>query len=343
MARYRHSNSRLLYFSRHIAKLFVPRALHRRHAQGLLSGMDAREREAVEARALYYNRVRAPFTIGNDVALLRLWHARDLRNYYLDLIEVLRCFPGGLRVRYRFGDDSSVPLAPTLVKARPIAGDHANAVLLKLDRVRHFRFVRDRRPFRAKRDLLVWRGHAAAPHRARFLERFAAHRLCDVGEVGPRDAVLRWRRPFLSVDDHLDYKFILSIEGHDVATNLKWILSSNSLCFMARPTIESWFMEGTLVPDVHYVRLADDYSDLEARIEYYLAHPDAAEAILERAHAFVAQFRDARRETLVSLRVLQRYFELSGQLPASRPAGPVGATVTATRIDDTGAEPRAAG
>jgi hypothetical protein len=112
---------------------------------------------------------------------------------------------------------------------------------------------------------------------------------------------------------------------------------------MARPTIESWFMEGTLVPDVHYVRLADDYSDLEARIEYYLAHPDAAEAILERAHAFVAQFRDARRETLVSLRVLQRYFELSGQLPASRPAGPVGAPVTATRIDDTGAEPRAAG
>ena len=81
----------------------------------------------------------------------------------------------------------------------------------------------------------------------------------------------------------------------------------------------------------------------EAKVEQYLAHPEQAEVILERAHAFVAQFRDARRETLVSLRVLQRYFELSGQLPASRPAGPIGVTMPSTRMHETGDAPRAAG
>ena len=316
-SRFRHRNSRLLYFSRHVAKLMVPRAVHGWHARTLMAAMEAVEREAVEARVGYYNQVRERFTLGDDVVPLRLWHARDLRNYYFDLLEMLRYFPSDLRVRYRFGDDSSVPETPTLVKARPIAGDHANAVLFKLDRVRHFTFVRDRRPFQAKRDLLVWRGHAAAPHRSRFLERFHGHRLYDVGEVGPREAALRWRRPFLSIDEHLDYKFILSIEGHDVATNLKWILSSNSLCFMTRPKIESWFMEGTLVPDEHYVRLADDYSDLDEKVHYYLANPDAAQRILDRAHAFVDQFRNTRREALVSVLVLQKYFALSGQLPAT--------------------------
>ena len=48
--------------------------------------------------------------------------------------------------------------------------------------------------------------------------------------------------------DNLNYKFILAIEGYDVATNLKWIMSSNSLAVMPRPTYATWFMEGTLIP-----------------------------------------------------------------------------------------------
>ena len=315
-ARVRHRNSRLLYFGRHIARLLAPRAVHRWRRRRLLDEMDNQEREAVEARARYYNKVRKPFEVGSEVAPLRLWHARDLRNYYLDLLEYLRYFPPELRVNYRFGDDSSVPATPTLVKARPIVGDHDHSVLFKLDRVRHFIFVKDRRPHTEKLDRLVWRGHASAPHRIRFLEKFFGHELCDVGQVGGSGAEVPWRKPFMSVDEHLGFKFVLSIEGHDVATNLKWILSSNSLCFMARPKFESWFMEGTLIPDHHYVHLADDYSDLDEKIRFYSGNRDAAQRILDNAHAFIAPFRDARRESLVSLTVLQRYFELSGQLPA---------------------------
>lgn len=324
-ARLRHKNSRLLYFGRHVAKLLVPRALLEGRRRTLLDGINGQEREAVEARARYYNKVTKPFVVADDVVPLRLTHARDLRNYYFDLLEYLRYFPPHLRSRYRFGDDSSVPETPTLVKARPIAGDHANAVLFKLDRVRHFLFVNDRRPFSQKLDRLVWRGHAAAPHRVRFLEQYSGHELCDVGQVGRRGPDRPWGKPFMSIDEHLGHKFILSIEGHDVATNLKWILSSNSLCVMTRPKIESWFMEGTLIPDHHYVLLADDYSDLDEKLRFYSRNPAAAQRILDNAHAFVAAFRNGRRETMVSLLVLQRYFELSGQLPSLQSEGMVAA------------------
>ena len=76
------------------------------------------------------------------------------------------------------------------------------------------------------------------------------------------------------------------------------------------------FREGTLEPYVHYVPLADDCSDLEAKMDYYTAHPDEAEAIVRNANAHVAQFLDPHHERLISLLVMQKYFALSGQLAA---------------------------
>lgn len=36
----------------------------------------------------------------------------------------------------------------------------------------------------------------------------------------------------MSVEDQKRYRYIVSLEGYDVATNLKWIMNSNSLCLM---------------------------------------------------------------------------------------------------------------
>ena len=91
----------------------------------------------------------------------------------------------------------------------------------------------------------------------------------------------------MSIVDQLHHKFIISIEGNDVATNLKWIMSSNSLCFAAKPKFETWYMEGRLIADHHFVQVADDYSNVEEKMAYYLAHPQEAEAIIANAHLFV--------------------------------------------------------
>jgi hypothetical protein len=83
---------------------------------------------------------------------------------------------------------------------------------------------------------------------------------------------------------------------------------------MVKPTYETWFMEGLLIPNHHYVLLKDDYSDLEEKIKYYSEHIDEALTIIKNANGHVEQFKDQKREDAISLLVLKKYFEKSGQL-----------------------------
>ena len=50
-----------------------------------------------------------------------------------------------------------------------------------------------------------------------------------------------------------------------MSSNLKWIMSSNSIAVMPRPEFETWFMEGRLIPGVHYIEINRDYSDLDEK------------------------------------------------------------------------------
>ena len=133
--------------------------------------------------------------------------------------------------------------------------------------------------------------------------------MCDCGVVETLNEHPEWITPRKSIAEHLDYKYIMCLEGNDVATNLKWVMSSNSIAVMPRPTCETWYMEGQLIPDYHYIALKDDLSDLEERMQYYSSHPAEAQQIIDHAHAFVAQFRDEEREQLISLLVMERYLQ----------------------------------
>ena len=110
------------------------------------------------------------------------------------------------------------------------------------------------------------------------------------------------------------YKFIFSIEGADVATNLKWIAQSNSLCFMKKPKHESWFMENSLIPDFHYVLIDDSFDNVTEKIQYYLDNPNDAEKIISNMRTFYSKFENKSNEVLISLLVALKYFHLSEQL-----------------------------
>ena len=72
-------------------------------------------------------------------------------------------------------------------------------------------------------------------------------------------------------------------------------------------------MEGLLEPGVHYVEIANDYKDLEEKIAYYTTHVLEAEHIIDNAHRHVSRFLDKNLEDLLCLKVLELYFERSGQ------------------------------
>ncbi len=115
-----------------------------------------------------------------------------------------------------------IPDEPAIVKSRPIAGNNENSVVLKLDKVRHFVFVNDRKEFEDKKFKLLWRGNVFPNQLSRIvlLNNLYGHSLCDIGCVNDAKGFEDKKAEKLTLYEHLNYQFILSLEGNDVATRL---------------------------------------------------------------------------------------------------------------------------
>ncbi|RUR30084.1 lipopolysaccharide A protein [Vreelandella andesensis] len=304
------------YYQYAITKI-TPKKWHEKKMELLLNERFLKASSCEKNRILeivnYYNKVNNKFSIDQKTPIYQAARLKKEGSwfYHYDLTMQLAAFSGDLLFHYLPGDVQSIPSAPTLVKSRPISDANENSILLKLNTIRHFNFVKDPFQYADKKDVLVWRGACYQTHRRYFIENFHSHPLCNVGDTS-RDADLG-KKPFMSIHEQLTYKFILSIEGNEVASNLKWIMASNSLCFMVKPKFETWFMEGTLTPGIHYVELKEDYSDLDEKINFYLENEDDAITIIKNANDYVKPFLDHDREALISHLVLQKYFLDSGQ------------------------------
>jgi hypothetical protein len=225
--------------------------------------------------------------------------------------DLLRClYPHFLDQRFvkEFGDVNWIPDLPTFVKSRPIAPNNHHAVLLPMDVRRHMCFPSDPFTFTGKHARMVWRGAGYQPHRQLFLQQAQQLSCCDAGDPGlPSDHA--HYRPWLSVHQQLRFKYIISIEGNDVATNLKWIMHSNSLCVMPKPRFETWFLESRLIPGVHYAEISDDFSNLQEIFEHYEKWPEEALAIIAQAQAYTLQFLDPVSNNRLAQHVCQAYFQ----------------------------------
>merc|ERR1712224_1049192 len=112
----------------------------------------------------------------------------------------------------------------------------------------------------------------------------------------------------LSKAQQLKYKYILSIEGNDVATNTAWVLASNSAAFMPPPTKEHWFMYGRLKPWVHYIPLYENQTFEEALSPCHKNTSLCAD-IARNGEEFMLQFVDLEKEEKIAERVVQRWIE----------------------------------
>ena len=71
-----------------------------------------------------------------------------------------------------------------------------------------------------------------------MLKTFFYHPLFD---IKVRDKIYpEWWGEKISIQAHLNCKFIMALEGNDVASNLKWVMSSNSIAVM-QAYCETWF------------------------------------------------------------------------------------------------------
>lgn len=307
--------NKLFYYAKGYYHLLSSYRNHEKSARKFLAeNLKKYDEHYIVDRVNYYNRLLTVVHQNQfDVALENFKKPQKPSAYFFDTIEYSRFFNSKYQLNFLYGDVISIPPVPTIVKTRPVLGANENSVLLNLDKNRHFRFIKDPKSFLTKKDKLIGRAVVSQPHRIAFYEKYFNHPLCDLGQVNPIGGKPEWLKPKISLNEHLNYKFVLALEGNDVATNLKWILSSNSLAVMPMPKYESWFMEGQLLPDHHFIAIKDDYSDLEEKLEDYISHPQKAEEMIRQAHLYIQPFQDKLLEKILSLLVLEKYFYVTGQ------------------------------
>jgi hypothetical protein len=311
---FKHKNNKFFYYLFNFAGLLIPRIFFRIRLQKKLLTLKLYDSEYIKGRVNYYNKLSGKQTLSpKAIALSELKNPKKNRVYYFDTHEYIRYFNPTFNACFLFGDITHIPDEPSIIKSRPIAGNNAYSVILKLNKIRHYLFIHDRKAFADKKNMLVGRSVVKQPHRIRFYEMYFGHSLCNLGQINKNNNQ-QWIKDKLTITEHLDYKFILCLEGYDVASNLKWVMSSNSLAVMTKPKFETWFMEGTLIPNYHFILIKDDYSDLEERLNYYITHANEAAEIIANANAYIKQFKDKKREDLISLLVLQKYFFNTDQL-----------------------------
>lgn len=322
-------NNRFFYNLKGIFRSLTPQILTLNHYKAIIKDWQLRkDADYIKERVDYYCPLDTIKPLGSDaerIATTRFCKKKTL--YYFDVYEYLRYFPQDLRAYFAFGDVNYSLPTPSITKSRPIGEniimgggisdksllDCKNSVLLNLEKIRHFIFTYDPISFENKQDKLFYRGAIYQPHRISFFEKYFDNPLCDLGHTGSKDIHHAWQKPKIDIKAHFPYKFLLSLEGNDVASNLKWVMNSNSVAVMPRPKFETWFMEGRLKPDYHYIEIASDYSNLEEKLAFYRTHEDKTKAIINHAHDFVAQFKDKRREDIIACLVLLKYFNYTAQ------------------------------
>lgn len=304
--------NKIFYYFKGFVLNRVPVRSYQKEITRLRRKLSAEQLKTVEARVNYYNKLQAPAG-----QLIKGTKVKDLvkpvtpKSYFFDTYEYARHFDKNLPIDWVFGDVTHVPESPSIVKSRPISHDNQNSVVLNLDKARHFVFVKGDRDFAEKKNLMIGRAAVQQPHRYAFYEKYFGHPLADLGQINTTKGNPDWIKPKISIDEHLKYKFILSLQGYDVATNLKWIMSSNSIAVMPKPSMETWYMEGTLVPGKHFIEIGSDYSDFEEKINYYIENEAECREIIENAHQYVNGFFNQDVEDLCSLLVLEKYFQLT--------------------------------
>lgn len=289
--------------------LVVPRFIKRLQRRVCLRGWESRpDAGEIRRRVDYYFPLPSPFAAppsSRPIGEIRLKDSHS--RYWFDLMRYLRAYPTDIPVDFIDGDTWENPDHKVFAKARCLDRKASNCALLRLDALRHYMKVDDPIPFEAKEDTLFFRGEISGkPHRIRFFEMWADTPGFDLGDTS-RSNPSRWQKPAVSIPEHFRYKYILALEGNDVASSLQWICSSGCVPLMPRPTKETWLMHGAMIPGVHYIEIKPDYSDAAEKITYYNAHPDEAKAISEASREWMRQFEDPHRENIISYLVADRY------------------------------------
>ena len=209
-------DSKFPYYFSNALSILIPRFVYRAQAKRLLSNLTEAEKQLCLERVNYYNKCETPFSVDSreqSYATVDTFKKTKGWTYFFDLRQVVRYFPSSFAFNYINGDVTHIPNVPSFIKSRPIFGNNQNSVVLKLNQVRHFKFVDDPVRYQDKKDMVAWRGVGFQPHRQKVIHAFYNHPQCNIGQTRPVEGQ-PWEKGFMSIEEQLQYKFLLCIEGN---------------------------------------------------------------------------------------------------------------------------------
>lgn len=237
------------------------------------------------------------------------YYVNDLRNYFNN--SEIKNF----NIYIAFGDINVKMKKYCFTKSRPIDLINNFNILLNLNTPRHWKDLDDVKkfdiPFDKKNNKIIWRGTSTGNKRVNFVEKYQNHQNEDIDikfsnlcqNVIDNNYILSK----LSIKEQLQSKFLISIEGNDVATNLKWILYSNSVVIMPKPTVCSWIMEDKLISGTHYIEIKSDYSNLEEKYKWCLNNLEECKKIAENGKKYIEQFLNQENEIKITNKIIEIY------------------------------------
>lgn len=109
-------------------------------------------------------------------------------------------------------------------------------------------------------------------------------------------------KKYMSQRKLLRYKYIIVVEGNDLASGLPWNLSSQSVVMTPPFTVESLVVDPSrLLPWVHFVPIRSDFLDLEEKLEWCLSHDDDCKRIVNNANSYMESVRRLQKLSLIQL------------------------------------------
>ena len=247
----------------------------------------------------------------------------DVRRAYIKpLLDLLKNMEDKYKKKfflYLWGDIAHDPKINCIIcKTRPI--NNNSVIIQKLEIDRHWIYLSKIKKldinYKLKKNKCIWRGGTTGYRRRRgsrytLVPKFFYSKFADVGfseVIQDKKNYKVFLKNKVSIEDQLKFKFIISCEGNDVASGLKWQLYSNSVVLMTKPTTESWAMERFLKPFIHYIPLSDDYSDLEEKYKWCLNNEEKCIEISKNASDFIEQFLDEDKEMKIRIAIMEKYF-----------------------------------
>ena len=211
-------NSHVAYYLKNYLRQCVPAVFYRLRLEGELRKLNnLPDRDQLLKRVNYYCKLTPESPIDHKLweqSAVSLANQPKLRKkmYYFDAMEIARYFDPNLRWVLKWGDIVDLQPVPSILKSRPLGDNNQNSVLMKLVKVRHFLFVNDKKAWRDKKDVAVFRGDIGSkaagddkPNRRVFMNRWLGHPMVDAASTDCVEDHPEWQREKMTIGEHLDY------------------------------------------------------------------------------------------------------------------------------------------